>query len=250
MISIENLHKRFGEREVLKGLSLSVDEGEVVVVIGPSGCGKSTLLRCINRLEEPSSGRVRLGDVEVSAATPERLPDLRRRAGMVFQRFHLFPHLTALQNVTLAPRQALHRAPEEADQRGKELLAQVGLSGREDSYPAQLSGGEQQRVAIARALAMEPEVMLFDEPTSSLDPEWVGEVLEVIRDLVSRRMTMLIVTHEMTFAREVAHRVIFMDQGQIVETGPPEVVFSAPQQPRTQEFLRRVLYPMGKETLE
>jgi polar amino acid transport system ATP-binding protein len=241
MIRVEDLHKKFGRREVLRGVSLSVQEGEAVVVIGPSGCGKSTLLRCINRLEEPESGRVWVGGDEITEANHAQLPALRRRVGMVFQRFHLFPHLTALQNVTLAPVQALRTEEVEAKRLGMELLAQVGLEERGDAYPAQLSGGEQQRVAIARALAMKPSVMLFDEPTSSLDPELVGEVLEVIRDLARQRMTMLIVTHEMGFASEVARRVLFMDEGRVVEEGTPDKLFTAPSHPRTQDFLRRVL---------
>jgi polar amino acid transport system ATP-binding protein len=241
MIRVERLHKQFGKREVLRGIDLLVQEGEVVVVIGPSGCGKSTLLRCMNRLEEPTSGHVWLGDDEVTGATSARLPHLRRRMGMVFQRFYLFPHLTALQNVTLAPLQALKLAEAEARRMGLELLKQVGLGDRGGAYPAQLSGGEQQRVAIARALAMRPSVMLFDEPTSALDPELVGEVLAVMRELAREKMTMVIVTHEMAFAEEVANRVLFMDEGQIVEEAPPEVLFSSPSHPRTREFLHRIL---------
>ncbi|MBW3622527.1 MAG: amino acid ABC transporter ATP-binding protein [Armatimonadetes bacterium] len=241
MIRIDDLHKRYGPREVLRGVSLSVAEGEVVVLIGPSGCGKSTLLRCINRLEEPEAGRIWIGEEEITRASESRLPPLRRRVGMVFQRFHLFPHLTALQNVTLAPVQALRMGESEARERAGELLAQVGLADRGGSYPSQLSGGEQQRIAIARALAMKPSVMLFDEPTSSLDPERVGEVLAVIRDLAQQRMTMMVVTHEMGFASEVAHRVMVMDEGSVIETASPQALFSAPQHPRTKEFLRRVL---------
>ena len=241
MIRVEGLRKQFGKREVVSGVDLTVEDGEVIVVIGPSGCGKSTLLRSINRLEEPTSGRVWLGDEEITAAPPARLPEIRRRLGMVFQRFQLFPHLTALANLTLAPKEALGLSEEEARKVGLELLAQVGLADRAGSYPAQLSGGEQQRIAIARALAMKPEAMLFDEPTSALDPERVGEVLSVIRDLAARRMTMIVVTHEMAFAKEVAHRVLFMDEGRIVEEANPDKLFTAPDHPRTREFLSRVL---------
>jgi polar amino acid transport system ATP-binding protein len=241
MIRVEGLKKQFGRREVLRGIDLLVQEGEVVVVIGPSGCGKSTLLRCMNRLEEPTSGHVWLGDEEITGASPSQLPQLRRRMGMVFQRFYLFPHLTALQNIILAPRQVLKLSDLEARRIGHDLLEQVGLGDRGDAYPAQLSGGEQQRVAIARALAMRPSVMLFDEPTSALDPELVGEVLAVMRELARGKMTMVVVTHEMAFAEEVANRVLFMDEGLIVEEAAPEVLFSAPTHPRTREFLHRIL---------
>ncbi len=241
MIQVTDLHKRYGSREALRGVSLQVAEGEVVVVIGPSGCGKSTLLRCVNRLEEPTSGEIRVAGEAITGASAARLPALRQRMGMVFQRFHLFPHLTALQNIALSPERTLGLSPATAATRARERLAEVGLADREDAYPAQLSGGEQQRVAIARALAMEPKVMLFDEPTSSLDPERVGEVLTVMRELAARRMTMLVVTHEMTFAREVAHQALFMDEGRVVETGPPEQLFTQPSEPRTREFLHRVL---------
>jgi polar amino acid transport system ATP-binding protein len=241
MIRVEDLKKRFGEREALRGIDLAVEEGEVVVLIGPSGCGKSTLLRCLNRLETPTSGRIWAAGEEITNVPAARLPALRRRMGMVFQRFHLFPHLTVMQNLTLAPRQILRMEEAEARRSALDLLAQVGLADRGEAYPAQLSGGEQQRVAIARALAMRPVVMLFDEPTSSLDPELVGEVLNVMRALAQQRMTMIVVTHEMGFAREAANRVLFMDEGRIVEEAPPDLLFTSPQQPRTREFLRRIL---------
>ncbi len=239
-IQITDLHKHFGKLHVLRGINMEVKRGEVVVFIGPSGCGKSTLLRCVNRLEQPTSGSVRVNDVDVTSAQTD-LNAVRRQVGMVFQRFNLFPHLTALENVTLAPKHVLKVSEEEARARALKLLEQVGLANKADVYPAQLSGGQQQRVAIARALAMQPQVMLFDEPTSALDPELVGEVLEVMRNLAHEGMTMCIVTHEMAFAEEVAHRAIFMDEGIIVEEGAPQRIFNAPQQARTKEFLRRVL---------
>jgi ABC-type polar amino acid transport system ATPase subunit len=245
ILAIDDLHKSFGQSEVLKGIQLDVREGEVIALIGASGSGKSTLLRCINRLEAPTSGTVQFrGRDDVGVASGGKaLNDLRREIGMVFQRFHLFPHLTALENVTLAPRRVLGLGRAEAERQGRELLDQVHLSAKADNYPGELSGGQQQRVAIARALALRPAVLLFDEPTSALDPELVGEVLEVMRDLAHEGRTMLIATHEMQFAREVAHRVLFLDGGTILEQGPPEQIFENPQQARTREFLARVLGP-------
>ena len=240
LVEVQDLHKRFGTLEVLRGLSLSVRAGEVVVLVGPSGCGKSTLLRCLNGLELPTSGSITVGGLPV-VPDPKALQALRKRVGMVFQRFHLFPHLTALQNVMLAPVQVLGIKPAEAEAAGRELLERVHLGAKADAYPQQLSGGQQQRVAIARALAMRPELMLFDEPTSALDPELVGEVLEVMRELARDGMTMCVVTHEMGFAAEVAHRVVFMDAGQVLEEGPPAQVLKAPQHPRAREFLARLL---------
>ena len=240
ILSLANLHKSFGQNEVLKGISLSVAEGEVIGLIGASGSGKSTLLRCINRLETPTSGNIAFRGT-VCGDSPAALNTLRREIGMVFQRFNLFPHLTALQNVTLAPRTVSGVAPTEAEEQGRALLAQVQLAEKADSFPSELSGGQQQRVAIARALAMRPAVLLFDEPTSALDPELVGEVLEVIRLLAAQGRTMLIATHEMGFCREVAHRVCFLDAGQILEQGPPQQIFETPREPRTREFLARVL---------
>ncbi|MBF5046023.1 amino acid ABC transporter ATP-binding protein [Aggregicoccus sp. 17bor-14] len=240
LVEVKDLHKRFGTLEVLQGLSLTVNAGEVVVLVGPSGCGKSTLLRCLNGLELPTSGSVTVGGLPV-LPDPKALQALRRRVGMVFQRFHLFPHLTALQNVMLAPVQVLGQSPKEAEAAGRELLERVHLGAKADAYPQQLSGGQQQRVAIARALAMRPELMLFDEPTSALDPELVGEVLEVMRELARDGMTMCVVTHEMAFAADVAHRVLFMDGGRVLEEGPPSQVLRAPQHPRAREFLARLL---------
>jgi polar amino acid transport system ATP-binding protein len=240
MISVSGLGKSFGSHEVLRGIDLSVAEREVVAVIGPSGSGKSTLLRCINRLESPDVGAVVVDGVDVTAPGVD-LDRVRTTMGMVFQQFNLFPHKTALGNVTLALRRVLKLGADEADARGRAMLARVGLAGREGAYPAQLSGGQQQRVAIARALAMEPKVMLFDEVTSALDPELVGEVLEVMRDLASGGMTMVVVTHEMGFAREVCDRVMFMDGGVVVEEGPPAELFAAPREDRTKSFLSKVL---------
>jgi polar amino acid transport system ATP-binding protein len=239
-IQITDLHKHFGKLHVLRGITMEVKRGEVVVFIGPSGCGKSTLLRCVNRLEQPTSGSVRVNEVEVTSSQTD-LNAVRRQVGMVFQRFNLFPHLTTIENVMLAPRHVLKVSEEEARVRALKLLEQVGLAAKADVYPAQLSGGQQQRVAIARALAMQPLVMLFDEPTSALDPELVGEVLEVMRNLAHEGMTMCVVTHEMAFAEEVAHRAIFLDEGVMVEAGAPQQIFNAPQHGRTKEFLRRVL---------
>ena len=240
IVEARGLHKRFGKLHVLKGLDLTMRAREVVVFIGPSGCGKSTLLRCLNALEMPSAGEVRVCGIPVGAKSTD-LNLLRRRVGMVFQRFHLFPHLTALENVTIAPRRVLGLEPEAAEEMGRRLLDQVHLSAKADAHPEQLSGGQQQRVAIARALAMQPDLMLFDEPTSALDPELVGEVLEVIRELAAGGMTMCVVTHEMAFAEEVANRAIFLDDGIIVEEGPPAKIFREPAHARTREFLSRIL---------
>ncbi len=239
---IEDLHKSFGALSVLAGIDLTVRAGEVVCVIGPSGSGKSTLLRCANLLEPPSHGRIEVLGVEITHPDCE-LDALRRRIGMVFQQFNLFGHLTVRDNLTIAQRRVLHRSRAEANRIAEHNLERVGLADRADSYPAHLSGGQQQRVAIARSLSMGPELMLFDEPTSALDPELVGEVLTVMRDLADEGMTMMVVTHEMAFAREVADRIIFMDDGSIVEQGPPDQVLTAPQQERTRAFLRRVLNP-------
>jgi len=239
-IAVEGLRKSFGANEVLKGIDLEVAGREVVCVIGPSGSGKSTLLRCLNRLEEPTAGRVVVDGVEVTAAGVD-LDKVRTSMGMVFQSFNLFPHKTALGNITLALTTVLRMDKGAAAERGRALLARVGLAGREDDFPSRLSGGQQQRVAIARALAMEPSVMLFDEVTSALDPELVGEVLAVMRDLAAGGMTMLVVTHEMGFAREVADRVVFMDAGVIVEQGPPADVLGQPREARTRAFLSKVL---------
>ncbi|MCP3098123.1 amino acid ABC transporter ATP-binding protein [Myxococcus sp. K15C18031901] len=240
LVEVRNLHKRFGALEVLRGVDLTVEPGEVVVFVGPSGCGKSTLLRCLCGLEVPSEGEVVVGGQPVRD-DPKSLQVLHRRVGMVFQRFHLFPHLSALDNVTLAPRKVLGLSDAEAEALGQRMLSMVHLGERAQAYPSQLSGGQQQRVAIARALAMKPELMLFDEPTSALDPELVGEVLEVMRELAREGMTMCVVTHEMGFAADVAHRVLFMDGGRVVEQGSPQQVLRDPQQPRTREFLARLL---------
>jgi polar amino acid transport system ATP-binding protein len=251
IIRVEGLRKSFGEREVLRGIDLEVATGEVVVIIGPSGCGKSTLLRCLNYLEAPTQGRIwlrgeLLGRVEKDGrleVRPEAEVDRQRtHIGMVFQRFNLFPHMTALGNVIEAPLRVKRLERAQAEALGVRLLERVGLLDRKDEYPARLSGGQQQRVAIARALAMEPEVMLFDEATSALDPELADEVLQVMQGLAREGMTMLVVTHEMAFAREVAHRVVVLDAGTVLEQGPPSVIFSQPTQPRTREFLRKVLH--------
>jgi polar amino acid transport system ATP-binding protein len=247
MIELRALRKRFGHNEVLRGVDLTVARSEVLVVIGPSGGGKSTLLRCINHLERPSGGKVRVGGQPVhpgglsARAFQRHLNQLRTHMGMVFQQFNLFPHKTVLENIVEAPIQVLRRPPAEAVAAAEALLAKVGLTEKRDAYPAQLSGGQQQRVAIARALAMEPSVMLFDEVTSALDPELVGEVLRVMEDLAREGMTMVVVTHEMDFAARVADRVVFMADGVIVEQGAPTQIFSDPRQPRTRQFLADVL---------
>jgi polar amino acid transport system ATP-binding protein len=246
MIEIRGLRKSFGSLEVLRGIEASVAAGEVVCVIGPSGSGKSTLLRCINLLEEPTAGSISVGGVEVTDPDVD-IDAIRRRIGMVFQQFNLFPHLTVTENLTIAQRRVLGRSKDEARQVALENLHRVGLAPKADAYPSQLSGGQQQRVAIARSLAMGPELMLFDEPTSSLDPELVGDVLGVMRLLAQDGMTMMVVTHEMSFAREVADRVLFMDDGVILEEGPPERVVGAPSHERTRSFLARLLDPAAAE---
>ncbi len=241
-IKIENLHKSFGDLSVLRGISLEIHKGQVVCVIGPSGSGKSTLLRCINRLEEPTGGRIVVDDIEITHPKTD-LNRTRRHIGMVFQQFNLFPHLTAKQNIMMAPLELKLKTKAEAAKKAEELLERVGLREKADAMPRQLSGGQQQRVAIARALAMEPDIMLFDEPTSALDPEMVGEVLAVMKELAAMGMTMVVVTHEMGFAKDVADRVLFMDEGIIMEEAPPAEMFSNPQNPRTAEFLQKVLTP-------
>ena len=238
ILNVQDLHKSFGKNEVLKGIELNVTEGEVIALIGASGSGKSTLLRCINRLETPTSGTVTYRNQPISN---ENVTKLRSEIGMVFQRFHLFPHLTVLQNLTLAPNKVLNKNEAEARQRALELLDRVQLSEKANAFPGELSGGQQQRVAIARALALSPSVLLFDEPTSALDPELVGEVLHVMRDLATEGRTMIVATHEMGFAREAAHRVIYLHAGMIHEQGTPAEVLENPQQPRTREFLARIL---------
>lgn len=247
LISIRNLKKAFGENTVLHDINLDVNKGEVVCIIGPSGSGKSTLLRCVNVLETPTSGSIVVDGLDMTDPDLD-IDSARTRIGMVFQSFNLFAHLSVRDNLVVAQRKVLRRGKEEANRIAEANLAKVGLSARIDAQPAQLSGGQQQRVAIARALSMDPDVMLFDEPTSALDPETVGDVLAVMRDLARSGMTMLVVTHEMGFAREVADRVIFMDGGYVVEDGPAASVISSPQQPRTQEFLRRVLHPTETES--
>ena len=239
MIDIENLHKSFGDVHVLKGIDLNIKEKEVVAIIGPSGSGKSTLLRCMNYLEEPTQAMVSVDGILLDGEA--NINKVREEVGMVFQRFNLFPHMTVLQNIMLAPMKVRKASAADAEQTAKKLLERVGLADKADSYPSQLSGGQQQRVAIARALAMKPKVMLFDEPTSALDPEMVGEVLDVMRSLAGEGMTMVIVTHEMGFAREVGDRVLFVDDGRILEQGTPEAVLEHPQQERTQAFLSKVL---------
>ncbi|HEX3015662.1 MAG TPA: amino acid ABC transporter ATP-binding protein [Desulfobacteria bacterium] len=240
MIEVKNLHKSFGQLEVLRGINLRVKAQEVVCVIGPSGSGKSTLLRCLNRLEEPTSGEIRIeGESLVDPKT--EINKLRQRMGMVFQHFNLFPHKTVLENITMAPLFLRKKGKAEAESLAMDLLKKVGLTQKAQEYPRNLSGGQQQRVAIARALAMEPHVMLFDEPTSALDPEMIGEVLQVMKNLAQEGMTMVIVTHEMGFAREVADRVIFMDGGSIVEEGLPQDIFERAKNERTKSFLSKVL---------
>ena len=241
LLQIDDLHKSFGDLEVLKGISLRVRPREVIIVIGPSGSGKSTLLRCINRLEEPTRGVIRVDGVELSARGVD-LNRARKDIGMVFQAFNLYPHLTALGNVALALRKVLRMSRQEAEARGRRMLERVGLADKASAYPGELSGGQQQRVAIARALALEPKLMLFDEPTSALDPELVGGVLRVMRDLRDEGMTMVVVTHEMSFARDGGDRVLFMDGGEVVEEGPPSTIFRNPAHQRTREFLQRVLH--------
>lgn len=240
MIKIEDLHKTFGKNEVLKGINIEIAAGEVVVVIGPSGSGKSTFLRCLNLLETPTSGRIDFEGTNL-LAKGVNIDQLRQKMGMVFQSFNLFPHKRVLENVTISPIKVKKEAAAAANETGLKLLDQVGLKEKSQAYPSSLSGGQQQRVAIARALAMNPDVMLFDEPTSALDPEMVGEVLAVMKKLAENGMTMVVVTHEMGFAREVADRVIFMDEGIIQEEGTPEQIFGSPKNARTQSFLNKVL---------
>ncbi len=241
MIEVKNLDKYFGELHILKDLSTKIEKGEKVVIIGPSGSGKSTFLRCLNRLETPTSGTILFDGQDLTSMKDKELYLVREKMGMVFQHFHLFPHLTIKKNITLAPVKLKIMTQSEADKKADELLKKVGLSDKADSYPSQLSGGQKQRIAIARALAMNPEVMLFDEPTSALDPEMVGEVLELMGELAEEGMTMIVVTHEMGFAREVASRVMFMDQGRIMEENTPEEFFTNPQNPRLKDFLSKVL---------
>ncbi|WP_346535425.1 amino acid ABC transporter ATP-binding protein [Micromonospora sp. DPT] len=241
-VEIRDLHKSFGPLEVLKGIDFEVGHGEVVCVIGPSGSGKSTLLRCVNLLEEPTAGKIWVNGVEMTDPDVE-IDSVRRGIGMVFQSFNLFPHLTVLNNLTIAQRRVLRRGRAEAEQIARKNLERVGLTDKAEAFPAQLSGGQQQRAAIARSLSMEPKLMLFDEPTSALDPELVGDVLTVMRQLAEDGMTMMVVTHEMAFAREVADRVVFMDGGVVVEQGPPQEVLGAPRHERTRSFLSRVLDP-------
>jgi ABC-type polar amino acid transport system ATPase subunit len=240
VVIVENLHKDFGTLRVLRGIDLQVEKGQVVVIIGPSGSGKSTFLRCLNYLEKPTSGTVTIDGVRLGEPGTD-INRVRRTVGMVFQLFNLFPHLTVLKNVTLAPRKVMGMAAEAADEQAMELLSKVGLADKCDQYPSQLSGGQKQRVAIARALAMRPKVMLFDEPTSALDPEMIGEVLGVMKALAQEGMTMIVVSHEMGFAREVADRVVLMDGGLILEDGSPAEFFGNPRHERTRAFLSRVL---------
>ncbi len=241
ILKVNNLKKNFGVNTVLKGITTKINKGEVVVIIGPSGSGKSTLLRCLNYLEVPTSGEIYFHDFRVGHNKREKELDLQRsKIGMVFQSFNLFPHLTVLENLTISPLAVLNVSREEAIARANDYLKKVGLLDKNSAYPRELSGGQQQRVAIARALCMQPEIMLFDEATSALDPELVGEVLKVMKELALSGMTMVVVTHEMGFAREVADRVIFMDHGLIVEEGPPEEVIDAPKEKRTQDFLRKL----------
>ena len=240
MIDVKNLHKYFGSLEVLKGIDCHIDKGECVCVIGPSGSGKSTFLRCLNLLETPTKGDIVIDDMHLTEKDFD-VDAMRKRVGMVFQHFNLFPHLTILENVTLAPIRHKMMTEEQAKEKAMELLNRVGVGDKADNYPAQLSGGQKQRVAIARSLAMNPDIMLFDEPTSALDPEMVGEVLEVMKQLAQEGMTMVVVTHEMGFAREVANRVFFMDGGGILEEGTPEQIFDHPQEERTKAFLSKVL---------
>ncbi|MGM0522494.1 MAG: amino acid ABC transporter ATP-binding protein [Bacillota bacterium] len=240
MINVEHLYKSFGKNEVLKDISIDIKQGEVVSVIGPSGSGKSTFLRCINLLETPTEGKISVAGVDLTDKKTN-VTKAREKIGMVFQHFHLFPHLTVLENLTYAPLKVKRISKAEAEEKGLALLERVGLSDKQDAYPSSLSGGQKQRVAIARALAMEPDLMLFDEPTSALDPEMVKEVLDVMKDLAESGMTMLVVTHEMGFAREVADRVIFLDQGLLIEEGEPHDFFNNPKSERAKDFLDKIL---------
>lgn len=240
MIEVKDLYKNFGELEVLRGIFTKIEKGEVVVVIGPSGSGKSTFLRCLNLLERPSRGEIKIDGKSLLDPSTD-INKVRQDVGMVFQHFNLFPHKTVVENITLAPMKVKGVSPSEAREKAMELLERVGLADKAESFPSSLSGGQKQRVAIARALAMNPKVMLFDEPTSALDPEMIKEVLDVMKDLASDGMTMVVVTHEMRFAREVGDRVLFMDEGKILEEGTPREIFENPQNPRTREFLSKIL---------
>lgn len=239
MISIKNVHKTFGKLHVLKGIDTYIEEKEVVVILGPSGSGKSTLLRCINYLESPTEGEITVDGIPLNSEA--NINKVREEVGMVFQRFNLFPHMTVLENIILAPMKVRKMSKSEASKVAQDLLLKVGLADKANAYPEQLSGGQQQRVAIARALAMRPKVMLFDEPTSALDPEMIKEVLDVMKTLAREGMTMVVVTHEMGFAREVGDRILFIDEGRIVEEGTPEAVFNNPQEERTKLFLSKIL---------
>jgi cystine transport system ATP-binding protein len=247
VIGIKDLHKSFGDMEVLKGIELEVRQGEVVCIIGPSGSGKSTLLRCLNLLETPDRGQLTISNVTLSFGdrkiAPAEVRKLREKTGMVFQGFHLFPHRTVLENVMEGPVVVKKESKQKAREKAEQLLEKVGLSDKKHVFPSQLSGGQQQRVAIARALAMEPEVLLFDEPTSALDPELVGEVLKTMKELAREQQTMLIVTHEMSFARDVADQIIFMDHGKVIESGSPDEIFVNPKEERTRQFLSKLLNP-------
>jgi len=240
LVSIKDVHKSFGDLEVLKGVSLDVRQGEVICIIGPSGSGKSTLIRCVNALNTIDSGSIKVEGIEVNDPSLDKL-ELRKNVGMVFQQYNLFPHKTALENVMMAPIKVLKQSIEEVEERARKLIKRVNLVGKENSYPGELSGGQQQRVAIARSLAMHPDIMLFDEVTAALDPETVNEVLETIKDLAQRGMTCMLVTHEMGFAREIADQIYFTDRGVIVEHGPPRTFFKEAKDPRTREFLSQIL---------
>ncbi len=240
IIRVENLQKSFGKVEVLKGVNAEIKKGDVMVVIGPSGSGKSTFLRCLNRLEEPTGGQIYFNGTDITDKKCN-INIHRQKMGMVFQQFNLFPHMTVLRNMTVGPMKLLGKSKEEAEQKAMALLERVGLSDRADAYPSQLSGGQKQRIAIVRALCMDPEVLLFDEPTSALDPEMVGEVLEVMKELAREGMTMVVVTHEMGFAKEVGTEVVFIDEGIIIEQAPPEEFFKNPKNPRLRDFLSKVL---------
>ncbi len=240
MINVKNLHKKFGSLHVLQGIDVTIEKGEVVVVIGPSGSGKSTFLRCLNLLEQPTDGEIIFEGVNITDKKND-VNKQRQKMGMVFQNFNLFPHLSIIDNITLGPIKLKNQTPEQAKENAMSLLKRIGLEEKANNYPAQLSGGQKQRIAIVRALAMSPDVMLFDEPTSALDPEMVGEVLEVMKELASEGMTMVVVTHEMGFAKEVGTRVLFMDEGKIKEDAPPSEIFSNPKDDRTKEFLSKIL---------
>nr|WP_244969272.1 amino acid ABC transporter ATP-binding protein [Tissierella praeacuta] len=240
VIKVKNLYKQFGDLEVLKGINENIEKGEVVVIIGPSGSGKSTFLRCLNLLEIPTRGDIFFKDVSITDVN-NNINKQREKMGMVFQQFNLFPHLTVLENITIAPMKIKNMEKEEAEKIAMDLLKRIGLEDKANAYPNKLSGGQKQRIAIVRALAMSPDLMLFDEPTSALDPEMVGEVLDVMKSLANEGITMVVVTHEMGFAKEVGNRVIFMDDGKILESGTPDEIFNNPQHPRTQDFLRKVI---------